>query len=85
MFLMQLPDTLPAKVSKETTLKMDVDGEEKSDEPNTNFCTMHDLPEGRIGQLVRYKSGKMRLILGDGHTYDVTHGIESAFLQVTEN
>lgn len=49
-----------------------------------NLCTLHDIPEGQIGKLIRYKSGKMKLLLGNGHFYDITHGIDSTYLQVCE-
>ncbi|XP_063700664.1 DNA-directed RNA polymerase III subunit RPC4 [Culicoides brevitarsis] len=85
LLLLQMPDALPATVSKDVPMEEDqMDGDSAENgfkkAPN-NFCTLHDLPEGQIGKLVRYKSGKLKLVLGSGHSYDVTHGIDSTFLQ----
>lgn len=88
--LLQLPDTLPATISKD--LAMDQDQPETDavvaengllKKPINNFCTLQDLPEGQIGKLVRYKSGKLKLVLGNEHVYDVAHGIDSTYLQVS--
>ena len=38
------------------------------------------MVEGQIGKLVRYKSGKLKLVLGEAQ-FDVTMGIETGFLQ----
>eukprot|EP01066_Platyproteum_vivax_P014915 Platyproteum_vivax@DN6653_c0_g1_i2.p1 len=40
-----------------------------------------DLPRGKVGEMVVYKSGKVKLRLGDGHVMDVVHGSECAFSQ----
>lgn len=93
ILLLQLPDTLPATISKDLAAmgqekeqtETDVAENGLKQQPVNNFCTLQDLPEGQIGKLVRYKSGKMKLILGNGHLYDVTHGIDSSYLQVRLN
>lgn len=89
LILLQLPDTLPATISKEIAMDQDNNPTIETDvaenglkQQKNNFCTLQDLPEGQIGKLVRYKSGKMKLVLGNGHFYDVTQGIDSTYLQV---
>lgn len=90
LLLLQLPDTLPATISKDIAMDQDQSNETDVTEngldkkPLNNFCTLQDLPEGQIGKLERYKSGKLKLVLGNGHVYDVTHGIDSTYLQVGE-
>lgn len=42
---------------------------------------MKDLEEGKIGKLLRYKSGKVKMVLGNTF-FDVNMGIEAGFLQV---
>lgn len=74
-------------ISKELNASMDEDHEKGAQDTEiknhiNNFCTLNDIPEGQIGKLVRYKSGKMKLVLGNEHFYDVTHGIDSTYLQV---
>lgn len=41
---------------------------------------MHNLEEGKIGRLVRYRSGKMKLLLGDSK-FDIDLGIDPNLLQ----
>lgn len=48
--------------------------------PPENLCTMSNLEEGKIGRLVRYRSGKMKLLLGDSQ-FDVGLGIDPNLLQ----
>lgn len=91
LFLMQFPDTLPGLAPE---LKMLIDSKAGIlDEANSstssggggisrNFCTFRDLPEGQVGELIRYRSGRMVLVLGDNQRFDVTHGADSTFLQV---
>lgn len=47
----------------------------------TNFCTMANLEEGQIGRLVRYRSGKTKMFLGDSQQYDIDLGIDPNLLQ----
>lgn len=44
------------------------------------FCTMEHLEEGQIGRLVRYRSGKTKLLLGNSR-FDVDLGIDPNLLQ----
>lgn len=67
--LFQLPDTLPGRAPEPT---------EPSSKPN--LCSLEHLEEGPIGKLVRYKSGRTKLVIGDT-VYDVDLGLTSDFQQ----
>lgn len=90
LFLMQFSDTLPGLASEPKLVdsKVGILDDANSSSASTssttydNFCTLRPLPEGLIGELVRYRSGRMVLVLGDNHRFDVTHGADSTFLQV---
>lgn len=82
LMLFQLPDSLPGRVPEADEAK------EATDELTTlsikskapKLCSMEHLDEGLIGKLVRYKSGKTKLLLGDS-VYDVESGLSSDFQQ----
>lgn len=92
LFLMQFPDTLPGLAPEPKIMKIDSkegildDAGSSNASLNTsgseNFCTFRNLPEGQVGELIRYRSGRMVLVLGDNQRFDVTHGADSTFLQV---
>lgn len=42
--------------------------------------SMGDMPQGQVGSLVVYKSGKMKLKIGDV-LFDITQGMQSSFLE----
>ncbi|CAD7082774.1 unnamed protein product [Hermetia illucens] len=80
LFLMQLPDSMPcqeAVASDEPSTS-----KEKSDstEEMTKTNPLNSLEEGQIGKIVRYRSGKFKLILGET-SFDLSLGTESGFLQ----
>lgn len=66
--LFQLPDTLPGRAP------------EAMEPTAQNLCSLEHLDEGLVGKLVRYKSGKTKLVLGD-MVYDVDLGLTSDFQQ----
>ncbi|XP_045594761.1 DNA-directed RNA polymerase III subunit RPC4 [Procambarus clarkii] len=73
-----------AKQQKETVSKnidLDEDGDQKS---NHQYCTLKTLPEGQIGTLKVYKSGKVELWLGE-HKLTVNKGTQVGFLQDVVN
>lgn len=74
--LFQLPDTLPG--SNRAQDATDSQATSTSSEPN--LCTLDHLSEGLVGKLVRYKSGKTKLVLGET-VYDVDLGLASDFNQ----
>ena len=42
--------------------------------------SLGDMPQGQVGSLVVYKSGKMKLKIGDV-LFDITQGMQSSFLE----
>lgn len=76
--LFQLPDTLPGR----TPDAMDTDQPSTStaNPQNPNLCSLEHLEEGLVGKLVRYRSGKTKLMLGD-IAYDMDSGLTSDFQQ----
>lgn len=78
-FLLQLPDALPGKTDTEVRKTEPADGEEepKAEPPR---CTVRELEEGYIGKVLRYRSGKVQLLLGN-MVFDLTMGMDSGFLQ----
>ncbi|XP_050070378.1 DNA-directed RNA polymerase III subunit RPC4 [Anopheles maculipalpis] len=87
MFLLQLPDALPGKcdaADKGATAPnggSDCKSEATvNDEDTPQYCTVRDLAEGYIGKLIRYRSGKVKLMLGD-IMFDINLGMDTGFLQ----
>lgn len=76
--LFQLPDTLPGRAPDIVDLEPSTSTSSKPQAPN--LCSLEHLEEGLIGRLVRYKSGKTKLVLGDTF-YDVDLGLTSDFHQ----
>lgn len=73
MFFFQLPPRLPT-IKKSANMK----GRERTDTSSSSKssssiadCNLEDLPEGYMGKLLVYKSGKIRLKLGETF-YDVS-------------
>ncbi|KAK4777266.1 hypothetical protein SAY87_017453 [Trapa incisa] len=82
MLFFQFPPKLPT-VKKSDNMK----GQERSDFSSssnasctTGDCKLEDLPEGYMGKLLVYKSGKIRLKLGET-SYDVSPGLDCIFPQ----
>ncbi|XP_037934365.1 uncharacterized protein LOC119668796 isoform X1 [Teleopsis dalmanni] len=88
IFIMQFPDALPFGVDGSDSPEKDNEEPAKvstSDTPasktnKTSIYSLKNKPEGKIGKLVRYKSGKTKLVLGDSH-FDVEMGINTGFQQ----
>lgn len=82
ILLFQLPDILPGLPSV-TKIEASVSKDEiKSSTSSEEYYTLRQVPEGQIGQLLKYKSGKMKLVLGENHFFEITHGLDQTFLQV---
>lgn len=80
VFYFQLPDTLPGHGPVEEPAESSEHERPDQPNPNSSFCTMNQLEEGRIGQLVRYRSGRTKLILGDSQ-FNIDLGIDPGLLQ----
>ncbi|XP_055642687.1 DNA-directed RNA polymerase III subunit RPC4 [Toxorhynchites rutilus septentrionalis] len=74
-FLLQLPDALPGKTDAESPATQEADNS-----PESARCTLRQLEEGYIGKILRYRSGKVKLQLGNT-MFDLTIGMDSGFLQ----
>ncbi|XP_055371930.1 DNA-directed RNA polymerase III subunit RPC4 [Condylostylus longicornis] len=78
--LIQFPDVLPCECD-ENNISTGVDkGNETKNNEAKGGNLMDSLEEGQIGKLVRFKSGKCKLILGKTN-YNVNIGLETGFLQ----
>ncbi|XP_058129149.1 DNA-directed RNA polymerase III subunit RPC4 [Anopheles ziemanni] len=86
IFLLQLPDALPGKC--DSGEKQTVNGHEiKTEAPQAatteeapQYCTVRDLDEGCVGKIIRYRSGKVKLMLGK-ILFDISLGMDTGFLQ----
>ncbi|XP_053694717.1 DNA-directed RNA polymerase III subunit RPC4 [Sabethes cyaneus] len=82
-FLLQLPDALPGrtdndpKKSSESQTTENTGNQNGLDPPR---CTVRELEEGYVGKVLRYRSGKVKLLLGNT-MFDLTLGMDSGFLQ----
>lgn len=82
MFFMQLPPTMPLLKTSATTDGQDqTTSTPKSGGSSTmqKSCTINELPAGFMGKMLVYRSGAVKLTLGDT-LYDVSavHNIEPA-------
>jgi len=72
MFLFKLPSKLPVQLTadegKDVNAKSKPSGGSKKVE---RLCELKDLPSGYMGKMLVYKSGKIKLKLGDT-LYDVS-------------
>lgn len=68
MFFIQLPPSLPAIKHSAST-----EGEEKAESSRTSVqgCSLDELPAGFMGKMLVYRSGAIKLKLGDS-LYDVS-------------
>uniref|UniRef100_A0A182NSF5 DNA-directed RNA polymerase III subunit RPC4 n=1 Tax=Anopheles dirus TaxID=7168 RepID=A0A182NSF5_9DIPT len=84
IFLLQLPDALPGKCDTGDTRTAnggDVKLEATANgEDGPQYCTVRDLAEGCIGKIIRYRSGKVKLMLGE-IMFDISLGMDTGFLQ----
>ncbi|KXJ83359.1 hypothetical protein RP20_CCG006484 [Aedes albopictus] len=81
LFLLQLPDALPGKTDSEVRKTDSGNGAgEDEPKPEPQRCTVRELEEGYIGKVMRYRSGKVKMILGNT-VFDLSMGMDSGFLQ----
>ncbi|XP_077293752.1 RNA polymerase III subunit C53 isoform X1 [Arctopsyche grandis] len=80
LFMLQFPDSLPGRGPD--TVPEGKDKTEKVDEKSEalNVCNFSHLEEGQIGKIVIYKSGKVKLLIGNTY-YDLALGTQSQFRQ----
>uniref|UniRef100_A0A1I8PBX0 DNA-directed RNA polymerase III subunit RPC4 n=1 Tax=Stomoxys calcitrans TaxID=35570 RepID=A0A1I8PBX0_STOCA len=87
IFLMQLPDTLPCvdeDIDTPETSKATDDAKSQTpaetQKKSTKEHILKKMDEGQVGRLIRYRSGKTKLILGETQ-FDMDIGMETGFLQ----
>ncbi|XP_071742415.1 uncharacterized protein [Rutidosis leptorrhynchoides] len=90
LILMQLPPALPLPKESVKTEGGDgiASGSNSSVNSNNNTtgglfskgCSLNELPAGFMGKMLVYKSGAVKLKLGD-HLYNVTGGLDCTFAQ----
>ncbi|XVE97908.1 hypothetical protein REPUB_Repub03eG0059300 [Reevesia pubescens] len=83
MFFLQLPPTVPMIKQIGSTVGHEVDSSSKpaaSLDSVKKTCGLEELPAGLMGKMLVYKSGAVKLKLGDT-LYDVTPGLSCVFAQ----
>ncbi|KAM7474319.1 hypothetical protein LguiB_021562 [Lonicera macranthoides] len=83
MFLLKLPDTMPLLKQPVKTEDQEVAGSSKPLKgagSSTKTCSLNELPPGYMGKMLVYRSGAVKLKLGDT-LYDVSLGLDSVFAQ----
>ncbi|XP_004522150.1 DNA-directed RNA polymerase III subunit RPC4 isoform X1 [Ceratitis capitata] len=92
LLLLQLPDALPCeddveevagKTLHEKNSVADTPSTSQNSpatKPPTKSLSLKEMEEGKIGKLLRYKSGKVKLVFGNTY-FDLNMGMETGFLQ----
>ncbi|XP_030565781.1 DNA-directed RNA polymerase III subunit RPC4 [Drosophila novamexicana] len=94
LFVMQLPNVLPCVADEAEDAPVATEQPASSasaEQPNSPTSTtaatgtpkpslLAQLEEGQIGKILRYRSGRVKLLLGDTH-FDLDMGLDSGFLQ----
>uniref|UniRef100_W8BGF4 DNA-directed RNA polymerase III subunit RPC4 n=1 Tax=Ceratitis capitata TaxID=7213 RepID=W8BGF4_CERCA len=92
LLLLQLPDALPCeddveevagKTPHEKNSVADTPSTSQNSpatKPPTKSLSLKEMEEGKIGKLLRYKSGKVKLVFGNTY-FDLNMGMETGFLQ----
>lgn len=76
--LFQMPDSLPGRAPDSADTSQNSTSTNQPAAPT--LCSLEHLEEGLVGKLVRYKSGKTKLVLGET-VYDVDLGLSADFQQ----
>ncbi|KAH8411156.1 hypothetical protein KR222_008817 [Zaprionus bogoriensis] len=91
LFVLQLPNVLPCvmddsnevpeeKSQLQSDQVNDSNGKTNATLSTSKSSVLHQLEEGQIGKILRYRSGRIKLLLGDTR-FDLDMGLESGFLQ----
>ncbi|XP_054810920.1 uncharacterized protein LOC129312375 [Prosopis cineraria] len=83
LFLLQLPPALPMNKQSATARAQDAPSRSKppvGTQPVEKPCNLNQLPSGLLGKLLVYKSGAVKLKLGDT-LYDISSGMDCVFAQ----
>ncbi|KAG0540495.1 hypothetical protein BDA96_03G414000 [Sorghum bicolor] len=79
MFLFQLPKSLPLPKRTSSTSIVERQGKPTGKEVKEG-CNLQQLPQGYLGKMLVYKSGKIKMKLGDV-MFDVSPGAETRMAQ----
>lgn len=80
LLFFQMPATMPIP---NQSAKLEGSGTASSSKPLKNApkaCTLNEVPAGFMGKMLVYKSGAVKLKLGD-HLYNVSGGLDCSFAQ----
>lgn len=80
LVFIQLPATMPIP---NQAVKTEGVGTASSSKPLKNAskaCSLNEIPAGKMGKMLVYKSGAVKLKLGD-HLYNVSGGLDCSFAQ----
>ncbi|KAI8565358.1 hypothetical protein RHMOL_Rhmol03G0252800 [Rhododendron molle] len=83
MFFLQLPPNMPMVKPSPKTEGQEIASSSKPSKgagPAEKTCTLDELPAGFMGKMLVYKSGAVKLKLGDT-IYDVSAGLDCVFAQ----
>ncbi|KAI7751752.1 hypothetical protein M8C21_018237 [Ambrosia artemisiifolia] len=80
LIFIQLPTTLPLPKKPVQTEGVGSSKPLKDTEPPLTGCNLNELPAGLMGKMLVYKSGAVKLKLGD-HLYNVSGGLDCSFAQ----
>lgn len=83
IFFLQLPPMAPAMKQSSTVEGMEAVNraeQSKASKPRQKTCSLNELPSGSMGKLLVYRSGAVKLKLGD-IVYDVSSGMDCGFAQ----
>uniref|UniRef100_A0ACD5X4X3 Uncharacterized protein n=1 Tax=Avena sativa TaxID=4498 RepID=A0ACD5X4X3_AVESA len=80
LFLVQFPSSLPLprQVEADMDTSEDVETERTKSKELIRGCKLKDLPGGLMGKVLVYKSGKVKMRLGEA-LFDVSAGLDCAF------
>ncbi|MFS7991246.1 putative DNA-directed RNA polymerase III subunit RPC4 [Helianthus anomalus] len=80
LIFIQLPTTLPVPKQSVETNGEGSSKPSKDKEPLSKGSNLKELPAGLMGKMLVYKSGAVKLKLGD-HLYNVSGGLDCSFAQ----
>ncbi|XP_022988288.1 uncharacterized protein LOC111485583 [Cucurbita maxima] len=79
IFFLQLPPMVPV-IKQSSTVEGIGAANSSESQPRQKTCSMNELPSGSMGKLLVYRSGAVKLKLGD-IIYDVSSGMHCGFAQ----
>lgn len=81
LFLLQLPSDLKFDQLTAPLPQPSSDSQESANSTADINPPPRLLPNGKLGKLRLYKSGKVKLVTENGNSYDVNSGLTAAFMQ----